>query len=267
MVERIERTYDELWGMLMAFTHEPAHLEWVNRGRADWLESLDLGRSLRILDLGCGNGYLDRELAARGHSVVAVDRVEPVIAEARRHAHAESVTFVASDLRTVVLPEATFDVVLALGLVGLMSPADDLALMRRARSWLVPGGTLLVESDRKLASHETVRSVGPDGAILWHWSSDESTRTNILEPELHRDDGVIVGLRDPIDPSRGDHTGLRRYIYPQEQLARLVLEAGFTVSEIGHFLEFVFPDAERDRYMLRGTHPPESTATDGSGSG
>lgn len=37
------------------------------------LAALSRGTPLRILDLGCGNGYVSAQMAAMGHTVVAVD--------------------------------------------------------------------------------------------------------------------------------------------------------------------------------------------------
>ena len=38
-----------------------------------WTGELSEGRPLRILDIGCGSGYIAAELARRGHSVLGID--------------------------------------------------------------------------------------------------------------------------------------------------------------------------------------------------
>jgi len=47
------------------------------------IKTLYQGRALRILDLGCGNGYVAAQLAERGHTVVGVDASPDGIAIAR----------------------------------------------------------------------------------------------------------------------------------------------------------------------------------------
>ncbi len=251
--DRVSETYDNLWGELMFVMHDIDHLWRANEGRADWVESLDLGSGLRVLDLGCGNGILDIVLARRGHAVVGVDQVRPVIEFGRAHVNDEPVTFRVGDLRSVAFEPAQFDVVMMFGLAGLMSREDDEALFHRVRTWLRPGGSCLVDCDLELAATETIESNHELGKIYWHWTSDETTRTNRLTPELHRRDGVIVELRDPIDPSRGDHTGLHRHIYPMDELERLLYGAGFAPRRVDHFLEHVFPESDPDAYMLHAT--------------
>ncbi len=109
--------------------------------------------------------------------------------------------------------EETFGVVMMFGVTGLMSLPDDTALIANCARWLEHGGCLLVDNDINLAEAETITVDHELGVIKWDWTSDPETRTNKLKPELHRTDGAVVGLRDPIDPTRGDHEGLPRYIY------------------------------------------------------
>ena len=252
MSGRVSETYDGLWGELMFVMHDTDYLWQVNEGRADWIESLGFGAGLRVLDLGCGNGFLDNVLARRGHTVTGVDRVASAIDAARREVESEPVEFITADLRDVDLPPGGFDLVMMFGLVGLMSISDDQRLVERSRLWLSEGGRLLVDGDLALATNQVTQTEHRDGVIHWNWSSDPATRTNHLQPELHRLDGTVVELRDPIDPTRGDHTGLIRYIYPAEELIQIIEEAGFTVRRVGHFLEHVFSDQDPDRYMLLG---------------
>lgn len=243
-----------LWGELMFVMHDPEHLRFVNRGRADWFENLGVsGR--RVLDLGAGNGYFDLEIGRRDYEVVAVDRVGPVVDAARRLVVDERVEFLLSDLRDVGFEAGSFDAITLFGVVGLMSSRDDTRLLANCFRWLVPGGLLLVDCDTDLAESETIEAEHELGTIHWHWTSDIETRTNMLTPELHRKDGMIIGLRDPIDPARGDHDGLHRYIYPKEELTRVLEDIGFDTAEVGHFVQHVYPHSPPTAYMLKAIRP------------
>lgn len=248
--DRIYEGYASLWGELMFVMHDPDHLRFVNRGRADWFENLGIpGR--RVLDLGAGNGYFDLEIGRRGFEVVAVDQVGPVIEAARRQVVDEDVEFLVSDLRKISFEAGSFDVVTLFGVVGLMSVEDDTELLANCFRWLVPGAFLLVDCDTDLAETETIETESKLGTIQWHWSSDPETRTNMLTPELHRQDGMIVGLKDPIDHGRGAHEGLHRYIYPKEELTGVLSAIGFDTTEVGHYVQHVYPDTPPSAYMLK----------------
>lgn len=252
MPDRVFEDYESLWGQLMFVMHDPEHLRFVNSGRVDWFESLGLpGR--RVLDLGAGNGYFDLELGRRGYQVTAVDQVGSVVEAARRLRQDETVDFQVSDLRNLSFDPGSFDAITLFGVVGLMSVDDDTRLLRDCFQWLVPGGSLIADCDTELAETETIDFDHELGLIQWHWTNDPGTRTNILTPILHRTDGVTVGLKDPIDPSRGPHEGLHRYIYPKEQLTETLVSIGYEVTEVGHFVQHVFPETQPGGYMLRAT--------------
>lgn len=254
MSDWVFESYGGLWGELMFVMHDPDHLRAVNRGRADWFASLDLP-GWRVLDLGAGNGYFDLELGRRGYRVVAVDQVRPVVEAARLLRRDESVDFIVSDLRDLAFEAGSVDAVTMFGVVGLMSIGDDTSLLAECFTWLTPGGSLLVDCDINLAKTETIEAKHELGVIQWHWTSDAKTRTNMLTPELHRDDGVTVRLKDPIDPGRGDHEGLHRYIYPKRELIEILTSIGFQVIEVGHYVQHVFPDSQAVAYMLQANRP------------
>ncbi len=252
MSGRVFASYEDLWGELMFVMYDPEYLRFVNSGRADWFESLGVsGR--RVLDLGSGNGYFDLELGRRGYEVVAVDQVRPVVEAAQRLRTDEPVEFIVSDLRDVEFEEGSFDAVTLFGVTGMLSVEDDTRLLEDCFRWLEPGGWLMVDSDIDLAETQTIEAEHELGLIKWNWTSDPDTHTNMLTPELHRKDGVVVGLKDPVDPARGDHEGLHRYIYPQGQLTEILTSIGFGVSEVGHYVQYVFPESEKGAYMLKAS--------------
>lgn len=68
----------------------PEDVQWeMNEGRADWIQSFQIPDGARIIDIGCGNGYLDICLARRGYEVVGVDRLVAVLDEARERPDGE----------------------------------------------------------------------------------------------------------------------------------------------------------------------------------
>lgn len=94
-----------------------------------------------ILDLGCGTGNHALLLAARGYSVVGVDRSEDMLGIARSKAKRQrlSIAFHQGDVRQVDLGQ-TFDAVLMMfAVLGYQTEnADVLAALRAARPHLRP---------------------------------------------------------------------------------------------------------------------------------
>lgn len=101
------------------------------------------GEQLRVLDLGCGNGYVASRLHALGYCVTGVDVSPDGIALAAK-AYPEvrfEVTSVYDDVRER-LNEADFDVVVSSEVIEhLYLPRK---LLENAYSALRPGGTLIV---------------------------------------------------------------------------------------------------------------------------
>jgi SAM-dependent methyltransferase len=98
----------------------------------------------RILDVTCGTGSVVRRLAARGHVVVGVDPVAPLVAQARRASRRFSTcVFHALDVAHQDLPaNGTFDAVVSMHtLYWHPEPERVLDACRRA---LRPGGHAIV---------------------------------------------------------------------------------------------------------------------------
>lgn len=104
----------------------------------------------RILEVGCGNGYLTLELARDGHAVVGLDQSQDIlaVAEYTRKAHSETpgfgtLDYVCADMGTWPITEGSFDVViLNRTLHHLHSFQPILAKIRRL---LAPNGLLVCQ--------------------------------------------------------------------------------------------------------------------------
>lgn len=98
----------------------------------------------RILDAGCGEGYLSRELASRGASVLGVDSSVNLIeaAAALAGANTPSLAFSVNDVADLEVDSGIFDLVVCNHLLNdLPDPTDAIHEFARV---LKPGGRLVI---------------------------------------------------------------------------------------------------------------------------
>lgn len=133
----------EAWDRMLATGNDPYRTEFF--GPAQVARCGDVaGRA--VLDLGCGTGYLARELARRGAAVTAVDLSPRMIERAR--ANEDEVTaridYRVMDAQEVgsSLPPASFDLVTAC--VSLQDMPEPRRALAGAHAVLGPGGRFVV---------------------------------------------------------------------------------------------------------------------------
>lgn len=98
----------------------------------------------RLLELGCGAGFLLACARERGWDVAGVEP-SPIFARFARERLGLDV--VAADLESAVLPRGAFDAVAMIDLLShLRSPT---AALERVRAWLAPGGVLLLQAGNR----------------------------------------------------------------------------------------------------------------------
>ena len=107
------------------------------------LEALRLERP-RILDLGCGTGWLTERLAAFGEAT-GIDLSDAVIAEARRRC--PNIEYLSGDLYKTPLPEPRFDLVVSQDVLAHV--ADQPGYVAIAARALKPGGYLIITSTNR----------------------------------------------------------------------------------------------------------------------
>ena len=107
-----------------------------------WNELLQLvsTKARTALDVGCGDGFASRSLAARGLRVTGIDPHPQSIADARAQGGGD-VTYVEDDVMTARLDNAGYDVVAAIAVLHHVPLEPGL---ERVRDLVAPGGQLLV---------------------------------------------------------------------------------------------------------------------------
>lgn len=121
--------------------HKPDNKRW-NHSVHYWRELLREvpEGSGTALDVGCGEGFAARTLAARGLEVTGIDTDAESLARAREQDQTR-VTYVLGDVMTAKLPEGTFDVVAAVGSLHHMELEPAL---ERFAALTAPGGKVLI---------------------------------------------------------------------------------------------------------------------------
>lgn len=112
------------------------------------------GRALRVLDVGCGSGFLALLLAGAGHDVLGVDLVPEMIEEARACADELGLLarFEVMDAEAPQLPDASVDVLVTRNLSWAL---PDLPAAYRAWSRLLVPGGLLINFDADYVHEES----------------------------------------------------------------------------------------------------------------
>ena len=167
---------NETAGALEPF-EDAALYDWEYRRRRDdvrFYRMLADERGGPVLDLGCGTGRLMVPLLADGHVVVGVDHARAMLTRAAARvarlgpAARRRALLVRGDLRTLAFaPRFAFAVAAFHGVQHLVTSADLLAFLRRARAALIPGGWLafdLFAPDPAFMAR--VRAAGP--SRRWH---------------------------------------------------------------------------------------------------
>jgi SAM-dependent methyltransferase len=179
-----------------------------------------LPSAAKILDLGCGNGELARQLARRGHQgvYVGLDFTPSLLAEARETVPPElKAIFLQADISSLNwaenLPQAPFDAILLFAVLHHL-PGGELRgqFLSAARSLLAPQGRLIHSEWQFLNSPRLAARIQP-------WESIG------LSPEQ-------VDPQDYLMDWRQGGYG-RRYVhhFSPAELVDLAASSGFKVAE------------------------------------
>ena len=103
-------------------------------------------RGKKVLDLGCGGGFMAVALAERGAIVTGIDPAKGAIAAAQRHAEANQleISYLVSSGESMPFAEGVFDIVVC---VDVLEHVEDLQnVLAEIRRVLRPGGIFLFDT-------------------------------------------------------------------------------------------------------------------------
>jgi ubiquinone/menaquinone biosynthesis C-methylase UbiE len=205
-------------------------------------------RGLRVLDLGCGNGYLTRRFAAAGAAeAIGIDRSRPsiLLARSRERRRRTGAEFRVGDAGRIPRPSGSVDLVVAN--MALMDVADAEAAVREVARVLTPAGRFVFSvshpcfdlDDRSVWSVE--RGYGPDGVYRnTVWRKVRGYRDELVTQVPWNVDGRRV-IR-----TASHHRTLATY-------SRYLRRAGFVILR----LEEPFPRPEAIRKSPQGPYMAE----------
>jgi SAM-dependent methyltransferase len=137
-----EPHYDGFWGDTI---EDGEHVYW-NRARRrmhrEFAERFLVGRSGRLLDMGCGLGFFLRAMSEQPGWECHGCEISPAAARYARETLGQSVT--CTRLEDAPLPAASFDIITLWDVLEHVLEPD--ALLRRCRVLLKPGGICFVRS-------------------------------------------------------------------------------------------------------------------------
>jgi cyclopropane fatty-acyl-phospholipid synthase-like methyltransferase len=111
------------------------------------IELLDLHPKVNLLDVGCANGLLDIVLSACCGSIIAVEPVAALVDRARQNlAGCSNVRVEVGHGARIPTSVCTFDRVLMLGVLQLISPKEIQEVFEELRRVTRPGGRIVIGS-------------------------------------------------------------------------------------------------------------------------
>ncbi|HEY8439399.1 MAG TPA: class I SAM-dependent methyltransferase [Candidatus Limnocylindrales bacterium] len=211
----------------IAWARKPGHDSYWRFHRDAFLESLP-EPPRGVLDGGCGEGRLPRDLQARGYDVVGLDGSPTLIAAASEAD--PSGTYVLGDLAALPFADASFELVTAF--MSLQDVDDPDAALREIQRVLVPGGRIrsaIVHPMNSAGGFEAAPDAvaAPDEFATRNARADDAPfviRESYFEERLYVDQVERDGL--PMT-----FASLHR---PLERIIRGFLDAGLRID---HFAE------------------------------
>lgn len=210
--QRIDRHFDarsQYWKSLYEEDSLYGAIHQQRRALAvRWLDECDLPAGSRLVDVGCGAGILELDLASHGYVVDGLDSSRAMIDLASQTVveagFTDRVRLQVGDAHHLPFPDGKFEGAVSLGVLPYMH-TPSLALSEMARV-VKPGGYVLVNSDNLLRLNHLL----------------DPRHTPVLAPVRRVAKEVLVRAGRPLP-------GLPSQRLTSRSLQRLMVDAGLTV--------------------------------------
>ncbi len=192
-----------------------------------WILSQVPGRSLSILDLGCGPGLYTERLAKKGHCVTGMDFSPRSIAHAQESAARArlDITYRCQDYLTLE-DQGKYDLILMVFTdFGVLFPHDRHGLLKKIRRALTPGGIFIFD----VLNTHWLSTISPERT--WEALDKGFWRPHphlvLSETFIYKADKVVLHQHMVTDPPQG--TAVYRFYsraFSKPEIRGILAEAG-----------------------------------------
>lgn len=238
-------TQEDLFGEdYLYFYADDASNVTVRRDVDAILQLLDCPPRSSLLEIGCGEGRLLRELARRGYRVTGVDRSSKMIeaACARAAADAAAVTYLLDDVRNMHVVSRFNGAFSWFTSFGYEDDVGNFEVLRSVHSQLVQGGRFAIDvinRDFVMHNFQSTRVVERNDCFMIDRLSHDVLTNRVRNDRVHIRDGV-----------RRVSFSVR--LYGKSELCDLLERAGFVAIESSQ-TEQLSPDGIATRIQLAAT--------------
>ncbi len=129
----------------------------------------------QILSIGCGNAFIEHELAKKNYSIFAIDILEYAVDLARK----KGITAVSANVKEWEPDNKEYDLIYCDGIMGhLYNHSDGLRkIITRLKTWLKSKDAILFISNDESTNQELVQT--HPSVKGFHWFSDEFLRSEL----------------------------------------------------------------------------------------
>jgi 2-polyprenyl-3-methyl-5-hydroxy-6-metoxy-1,4-benzoquinol methylase len=151
----------------------------------NYVKELALPKTARVLEIGCGAGFLSIALAQRGYTVHAVDHAPAMIALTQEHAEQKRVDnrihATIGDLNNLTFENQSFHLIVALGVVIWLHNLKK-ALAEIARV-LTPGGYVVLSMNNTYGASLLLDPLmTPAFGVIRKWTKRALEKAGLLSP-------------------------------------------------------------------------------------
>jgi ubiquinone/menaquinone biosynthesis C-methylase UbiE len=136
----------DLWAERYAVPASGDLLWMRHRAILETILEMQIPRTARILDLGCGSGFLDLDLANLGYSGMGIDAAPSMIGRCALQAATKGISdswqYQVGDVEALPFRDASFDVAICAGVIEYLSGDEE--LLNEVLRILKPGGLFIL---------------------------------------------------------------------------------------------------------------------------